>query len=311
MKNPAANFWRSLLHNRRHLVFAIFHRLSWIISDDELYLKIYYWLSLHKKLDINNPTLFNEKLQWLKLNDRRPVYTAMADKVSAKQVVSDMIGCEYVIPTLGVWSRPKDIDLESLPNSFVLKTNHDGGGNGIVICRDKNNLNKRKALHILYKSWRRSSYRIAREWPYKGIPRKVFAEPYLEDKVYQELRDYKFFCFDGVPKLMYIASERGKKERPNFDFYDMNFNHLALTNGHPLSNTPPGKPASFETMKDLASKLSQGIPFVRVDFYEIDGHPFFGEFTFYHLGGTGAFSPDEWNKRLGDWITLPTKVAEA
>lgn len=305
MRNPIKNAWHSLLHNRRHLIFAIYRRIPWIIPDDELYLKIYYWLSLRKPLNLNSPYLFNEKLQWLKLNDRRSEYTMMADKNLVKQYVARIIGPEYVVPCLGVWDSPKSIDWDTLPEQFVLKTNHDGGGNGIVICNDKSKINKKKAIKELRRSLNRNTFMIGREWPYKNIKKKIIAEKYLEDNKYGELRDYKFFCFNGTPKLLYVASERGKKDRANFDFFDMAYNHLNISNGHPLSRNPLDKPQSFELMKELAVKLSRGIPFIRIDFYEVNGKPYFGEFTFYHLGGTGTFEPSEWDKILGEWITLP------
>lgn len=308
MKNPVGNFMHSLMHDRRHLAFAIFRRLSWLFPHDELYTKIYYRLDVNKKLNLSNPELFNEKLQWLKLYDHNIGYSDMADKYLVKSIVAARIGSEYVAPVLGVWNDPRKIDWDILPEKFVLKTNHDGGGNGIVVCKDKSKLKISQAKKILMRSWRRSSYRIAREWPYKNIKKVVFAEKFLEDSRYHELRDYKFFCFDGTPKLLYVASERGRQAKANFDFFDMDFNHLEITNGHSLSKQPIEKPESFDEMKRLASELSAGFPFIRVDFYEVDGHPYFGEYTFYHLGGTGTFHPDEWNKILGDWITLPSII---
>lgn len=305
MRNPVKNAMRALVKNPRHFVFAIFRRIPWIIKDDEKYLKVYCRLSGLKNMDFDNPKTFNEKLQWLKLHNRRPEYVQMVDKVAVKDYVASIIGEEYVIPTIGVWDCPNDIEWDKLPNQFVLKTNHDGGCNGVVVCKDKANLNKRAALRELTHSFNRSSYLIGREWPYKMVKHKVFAEQYIEDKQYGELRDYKFFCFDGEVKMLFVATGRSSVEHAYFNYFDTDFKPLNIKNGHPISSAPIAKPQSFELMKKLASKLSKSIPHVRVDFYEVDGCPYFGELTFFHMGGTGVFEPEEWNLKFGDWITLP------
>lgn len=305
MKNPIKNALKALVKNPKHFIFAIFRRVPWIIRDDEIYLKVYCRLSGLKNVDFDNPKTFNEKLQWLKLHNRRPEYIQMVDKVAVKDYVASVIGEEYVIPTLGVWDNPNDIEWDKLPNQFVLKTNHDGGSNGIVVCKDKSILNKQKALKELKRSFNRNSYLIGREWPYKMVKHKVFAEQYMEDQQCGELRDYKFFCFDGEAKILFIATGRGAVEHAYFNYFDADFKPLNIKNGHPISSEAITKPQSFELMKELSSKLSKGIPHVRVDFYEVDGHPYFGEFTFFHMGGTGRFEPEEWNKKMGSWITLP------
>ena len=310
MKNPFKHAVDSLLHNRRHFVFAIFRRIPWIIPNDELYLKVYYRLSMRKPLNLENPTTFNEKLQWLKLYNRRPEYVQLVDKFLVKEYVANKIGDEFVIPTIRSWESPKDIDWDMLPNQFVLKTNHDGGGNGIVVCRDKSTLNKQKALRELNHSFRRNTFLIGREWPYKKVEKRVFAEKYIEDSKLNDLRDYKFLCFNGVPKLLYIATERNKAERVKFNFFDMDFNHLDIRNGHPMGEEQLEKPSTFEQMKSIAAILSKGIPQVRIDFYEVDGHLYFGEFTFFHLGGTGSFQPEEWDTILGSWIELPKEIRQ-
>ncbi len=305
MRNPLKNAINALIHNPRHFVFAIFRRMPWLIPSDKLYLKIYCRLSMGEWLNFEHPHTFNEKLQWLKLHNRKPEYITMVDKYAVKEYVAKMIGDEYVIPTIARWNKPADIEWDKLPNQFVLKTNHDGGGNGIVVCKDKSKLNKRKALRELRHSFSRNVYLIGREWPYKKVKKCVFAEQYMEDQ-YGELRDYKFFCFNGEVKALFIATERGSKNGVKFDYFDENYNHLDLIQTHPMSDTPIEKPKSFELMKQLAAKLSQGVPHVRVDFYEVNGHPYFGEFTFFHMGGTGGFKPGKWDRIWGDWITLPT-----
>lgn len=308
MRNPLKNALYALRHNRKHLVYAMFHRLSWLIPDDRLYLKLYYKLSMGKSLDLENPTTFNAKQQWLKLYDRKDIYTTMADKVTVKDYVSSLIGPDYVIPTLMVWKRPGDISFDALPERFVLKTNNDGGSNGVVICKNKKLLDKRKALkEIRHSFYFRNPYLKAREWPYKNIKKRVFAEEYIEDSHFHELRDYKFYCFSGQPKILLIVAGRGSKAGATFDYYDMDFNRLDFHQGHPAFGKPQEKPQSFEEMKRLVGVLSRDIPFVRVDLYEVDGHPFFGEYTFFDSGGTGPFTPEIWDDILGSWIELPSK----
>lgn len=310
MRNPIKNALKSLFKNPRHIIFAIYRRIPWIIRDDERYLKIYCRLSGFKNMDFDNPKTYNEKLQWLKLYNRRPEYTMMVDKYAVKSYVASIIGEKYVIPTLAKWESPSEIDFSTLPEQFVVKTNHDSGNNGVVICKDKHLFDVKKAYRELWHSWHRNSYLIAREWPYKDVEKCVFAEQYMEDKQYGELRDYKFFCFDGEVKMLFIATGRSIMEHAYFNYFDTDFKPLNIKNGHPISNEPIAKPQSFELMKELASKLSKGIPHVRVDFYEVDGHPYFGEFTFFHMGGTGIFDPEEWNQKIGDWITLPNRLVD-
>ena len=308
MRNPWKNALHALKHNRKHLLYALLHRLSWMIPNDRFYLKMYYKLSMGKSLELENPTTFNEKQQWLKLNFRKDEFTTMVDKIAVKDYVASIIGTEYVIPTIKIWNKPGEISFDDLPDKFVLKTNNDGGSNGIVICKDKKTLNKQKALGELRHSfYLRNPYLKAREWPYKNVKKRVFAEEYIEDSAYKELRDYKFYCFSGEPKIMLLVAGRGSKEGATFDYYDENFRHLDFHQGHPASKIPMQKPICFEKMKELAHDLSKGIPFVRVDFYEANGHPYFGEFTFYDSGGTGAFYPEEWDGILGSWIILPSQ----
>lgn len=304
MRNPFKNAVHALLHNPRHLVFAIFRRMPWLILDDEKYLKLYWKLSMDYPLNLENPTTFNEKLQWLKLHNRKEEYVTLVDKYAVKEYVAKQIGEEYVIPTIGKWDKPSDIEWDKLPNQFVLKTNHDGGGNGIVVCKDKSKLNKRKALRELRHSFYRNVYLIGREWPYKKVKKCVFAEQYMEDKQLGELRDYKFYCFNGEPKVMLIALDRASGTT-KMNYYDMDFNLIDLHQGHPHANFPIKKPKCFEEMKQIVTKLSQNMPTVRMDLYEVNGKVYFGEFTFFDSGGTGSFYPFEWDKIFGEWIKLP------
>jgi hypothetical protein len=271
-----------------------------------MFLSIQYEGNFGKKLNWDKPQTFNEKLQWLKIYDRESEYSNMVDKFEAKRYVADRIGEKYIIPTLGVWDSFDKIDFDSLPDQFVLKCTHDSGG--LVICKDKSNLDREAARRKIENSLKRNFYLVHREWPYKNVKPRIIAEQYMEDSETAELRDYKFFCFNGVVKAMFIATERQKQgEEVKFDFFDAEFEHLALRQGHPNADMCPEKPKNFELMKELAEKLSEGIPQIRVDFYEVDGKVYFGELTFSHFAGMVPFQPEEWDYRLGEWINLPNK----
>ena len=275
------------------------------ILDDERYIKYQYRLCFGKSLNLNNPVTFNEKLNWLKLYDRRVEYVQMVDKYDVKQYVANIIGEEYLIPTINVWNNVLDIDWANLPNQFVLKTTHGGGNCGVFICKDKSTLDVKDIVKNLKKAFKQDIYLFSREWPYKEITPRIIAEPYLEDSKTGELRDYKFFCFDGDVKLLFVASERQKRKEPFFDFFDSDYNRLPIVQGHPNSELPPDKPALFNEMKIIASKLSQGIPAVRVDLYEANDRIYFGELTFFHFGGLVPFESERWDYILGDYIKLP------
>lgn len=236
----------------------------------------------------------------------------MVDKVKVKDYVAQKIGEQYVIPTLGVWDKPEDIDFDALPNQFVLKCNHDSGS--ICICRDKKTFDKSKAVSKLKAAMKRDMYWDGREWPYKNVEKKIFAEKFMmeapsfciNDNANQkpeELIDYKFFCFNGKPKVLFVASDRANKVC--FDYYDMHLNHLDLKQGSDNFKGEVKLPKHFEEMKKLAEELSVGIPQVRTDFYEIDNKVFFGELTFFDSSGLAKFSPESWDEKLGELIVLP------
>lgn len=274
--------------------------------DDRKYLEKLYRATFGKELNLENPQTFNEKLQWLKLYDRKPIYTTMVDKYAAKEYVADKIGEEYIIPTLGVWDKFDDIDFDALPDEFVLKCTHDSGG--LAICKDKKTFNIEAARKKINRCLKRNYYYTFREWPYKDVKPRIIAEKYMVDESGYELKDYKIFCFDGQPKIMFIATDRANpEEETKFDFFDMEFNHLPFQNGHPNAKKSIMQPKGFEKMKELAAKLSAGIPQVRVDFYDIDGKVYFGELTFSHWSGFVPFDPEEWDYKLGSWIDLPQK----
>lgn len=299
---PFINF----IKNPNKLAQSLLNRLG-VMLPDRIYLKLMFRLKMGKKLNLNNPTSFNEKLQWLKLYDRKPGYTIMVDKYAAKEYVAQKIGEEYVIPTLGVWNSVEEIEWDALPDQFVLKTTHDGGGCGVVICKDKRSFDKQKAIVKLKKSLSYNTYIGGREWPYKDVQHRIIAEKYIDPMPQMnDLPDYKFFCFDGEVKALFVATERQVPgEDVKFDFFDADFNHLPFRQGHENASIAPIKPKSFDKMKQLASKLSEGIPQLRVDFYEVEGQPIFGEMTFYHFSGMVPFCPQEWDEMFGSWIQLP------
>ena len=274
--------------------------------DDREYLEKLFYISFHKKLNLDNPKTYSEKLQWIKLYDHNSDYTIMADKYLAKEFVESKIGNGYIIPTLGVWDNVEDIDFEKLPNQFVLKCTHDS--HGLIICKDKRKLDIQKCRHELKKALKTNYYYKFREWPYKDIKPRIIAEKYMEDSTTKDLRDYKFFCFAGEVKLLFVATDRqDAHEETKFDFFDLDFNHLDIVNGHPNAASTIEKPKSFEQMIELAKVLSAGIPHVRVDFYDVDGKPYFGEMTFFHWSGLKPFEPEEWDYKMGEWLILPNK----
>ena len=290
------------IFNRR-VRFSILSRIGlYNMMADDKYLKKEYLLWCGKELDLNNPRTFNEKLQWLKLYDRKDIYTSMVDKYEAKLIVAEAIGKEYIIPTIGIYERFDDIDFSKLPNRFVMKCTHDSGG--IVICKDKKNLDIktiRKRFNSLLKN---NFYYQHREWPYKNVRPRIIIEKYMEDNK-KSMRDYKFFCFNGEPKIMYISEGLEDHKTAKMSFYDMNMNITTCRRKDykPLDYKPK-KPANFDKMKMFSSILSKGIPHLRVDWYEINGKLYFGELTFSTCAGMVPFADEVWNIKLGDYIDL-------
>lgn len=275
------------------------------VEADAKYLKKLYKLRMKKPLNLDNPQTYNEKLQWLKLYDRKPEYTEMVDKYAVKDYVAKKLGEEYLIPTLGVWESFDDIDFDKLPNQFVLKCTHDSGG--LVICTDKSKLDMNKTKKKIEKCFKRNYFYNTREWPYKNVKPRIIAEEYMVDESGYELKDYKIFTFNGEAKLMFIATDRSADTETCFDFFDKDFNHLPFRNGHPNSTKEIKKPENYEEMFRLAEILGKDMPQARIDFYNINGKIYFGEITLFHWSGTQPFDPPEWDKTLGDWIKLPEK----
>lgn len=270
--------------------------------DDEQFLKRKFKMVFKRELNLENPQTFNEKLQWMKLYDRKPEYTKMVDKYEAKKYVADIIGEEYIIPTLGLWDSFDEIDFDSLPEQFVLKCTHDSGG--LIICKDKKRLDLKKAKKKIEKSLKTNYYWRGREWPYKNVVPRIVAEKYMQDGSTESLPVYKFFCFDGKATVIQTI-QNDKTAIETVDYFDREWNLLELKQNFPNSQAPLSKPKNFEQMlkvADILSKDKKG--FLRVDLYEINGQIYFSEFTFFSDGGTAAFSPDFWDYRLGDLIKL-------
>ena len=275
--------------------------VNWI--PDKAFLEIAYRLAMKKKLNLQDPQTFNEKLQWLKLHDRKPIYTTMVYKYEANQYVAERICKEYVIPTYGVWDTFDEIDFDTLPDQFVLKCTHDCGG--LVICKDKSKFDIQAARDKMNKHLRRNYYFSRREWPYKDVKPRIIAEKYMQDSETNELRDYKFFCFSGEVKFLKIDFNRFTYHQANYYTPDGQILPFGETVYPPDFTKEISMPRSLEKMVEFAEILSQGKAFLRVDFYEVDGKIYFGELTFYPNSGLGTFTSEEWDQVLGEWLHLP------
>lgn len=268
---------------------------------DRVYLQCRYKRLMGKKLNLNPPVTYNEKLNWLKLYDRNPLYTKLADKYAVRDYVKEKIGEEYLVPLLGVWNSPKDIDFNKLPDQFVLKCTHDSGS--YIVCKEKKSFDTAGAVKKLKENLKINYYYYSREWVYKDIPHRVIAEQYLEDLEDKETRDYKIFVFDGEPKFLYIATDRGIGET-KFDYYDMRFHHIDVKQHYPNTSKIIHKPDNFDLMISLAKKLAEGLKHVRVDFYDVNGRVYFSEYTFYNNGGVTPYEPDRWDYIFGENLRI-------
>lgn len=285
------------------LYLSIFRIYDWM--PDKAYLKMMYRLKMNKKLDLSNPQTLNEKLQWLKLYDRKPEYTMMVDKYAVRKYIADKLGEEYLIPLLGVWNDPSEIDFDKLPDQFVLKCNHNSGL-GMCICKDKSSLDIKKVKKDLSKGLKQNYYKHGREWPYKDVPRKIIAEKYMTDSDHSNsFTDYKFYCFNGRVDcvLMCIGRNTGNTK---FYFFDKQWNlkrYNKLGRMAPEGFTLP-KPPYIDEMFDIAKKLSVGFPYVRVDLYSTEDHVYFGELTLFPDSGFDANRMPEIDKMFGDMVIL-------
>lgn len=272
------------------------------ILPDKLYLQLMYFKHFRKFINFDNPKSFNEKIQFLKLKYRSNELTEMADKYKVKQYVSQLIGNEYVIPTLGVWNTTEEINFDELPEKFVLKCNNDSGG--VVICKDKQALNIEETKKFLNSRLNNNGFWYGREWPYKNIKPCIIAEKYMENNGQNELIDYKFFCFNGQPKVVLVCSERFASNNMCKTYFDEDWNLLNIREANHRTDKEQKKPQSFEKMKTISQKLAKDMPFVRIDFYEIEGKLYFGEITFFPASGLEKFKPEKWNNIFGDMIDI-------
>ena len=303
MGNISQKF-KSLFVPKKIGIFLL-DNLSKYIKSDEWFIKTKYRLKMGRRLDLQNPQSFTEKLQWLKLYDRQPLYPTLVDKYSVKEYVAKVIGEEYVIPSLGVWDSFDEIDFSILGKQFVLKTTHAGGSSGVVICKDISEFDYDGSRKKLQSSLHFDTYWVIREWPYKMVKHRIIAEQLLKCND-GDLKDYKFYCFNGEPKVLLVASNRFTTH--NFNYFDMNFNDLPITScDGPRSTKPIPKPQNFQKMIEIAKSLSTGIPHVRVDLYNVDGKIYFGELTLYDSSGYDNMSSEKWNEQFGKWLTLPDK----
>lgn len=279
-------------------------RISHIIPD-KMMLKIQYYLAFNKRLNLREPQTFNEKLQWLKLYNRKDIYSGMVDKFEVREYIARVIGKEFLIPILGVWDDYDSIDFEILPEQFVLKCTHDSGS--VVICKDKNKFDFIKAKEKLEKGLNNNLYWHGREWPYKRVKPRIVAELYLHDTITDDLRDYKFFCFNGKVKCYKIDFDRFIGHRANYYSIDSTLLPFGEEVCPPDYSRKINPPLNLTEMISLAEKLSKDIPFLRVDFYEVNNRVYFGELTFFPASGFGPFTEEKWDYELGDWIELPKK----
>lgn len=294
LKEPAYRF-----DVNEHL--GLYNHLS-----DEAYTIRQYKLRTGRTLDLTSPETFNEKLQWLKLYDRKPVYTTMVDKYAVKDFLARRIGKEHIVPLLGVWERFDEIPFDALPDQFVLKTTH--GSSGMAVCRDKSRFDRAAMKAKFDKALKRNYYLHCREWPYKDVKPRIIAERYMQDGDTENLNVYRVFNFSGVPTIVQTV-QNDKQPNKTIDFFDTAWNLLDLRQNYPNSARPLARPKTLDTMLRLSALCSEGFPFLRTDWYEVNGEVYFSEFTFYTSAGYQPFHPDDWNLKLGSLINLPSRKA--
>ncbi len=283
------------------IIWYVLNR-TYKLWPDALWLRVLYRTKLHRSLNLKNPQKFTEKLQWLKLHDRNPLYSQLVDKYEVKQYVEEKLGKKYLIPTLGVWNHFDEIDFDALPDQFVLKCTHDSGG--LCICKDKSLFDKGSAKEKLERSLSNNFYWWTREWPYKNVKPRIIAEKYMVDEGGMELKDYKFFCFNGEPYYIQLDFDRFIDHKRNIfnAKWELQDVEIQFPSDHSRFTECP---ANLDEMLTVARKLAGDFPHVRVDLYNIQGSVFFGELTFYHGGGFEEFRPQEWDDIFGDLLKLP------
>ena len=280
------------------------------VFSDKQFIQAEYFATFRKRINWLAPRTFNEKIQWLKINDRKPIYEKLVDKYEVKAYIENKIGSKYVIPTYGVWKKYEDIDFGELPNSFVLKCTHDSGS--VFVCKNKDALNEDECKKTIKDSLSRNFYYVGREWPYKNIRPRVLAEAYLLDTAIEDdLSDYKIHCFNGEPKFILVCKDRFSENGFQETFFDLNWNVLDVKRpNRQLCNPVPEKPKLLDEMIEISKELSKEIPFVRIDLYETGNHLYFGEMTFYPASGFVQFEPEEYDDIFGRWLNIDSVVSK-
>lgn len=267
------------------------------IMPEPLYLKCLFYLSQGYRLNLKNPRSFNEKLQWLKLNDRNPEYNLLVDKYEVKEYLKK-IAADCVIPTIGVYKSFDEIDFSSLPEKFVLKTTHQSGG--VIVCTDKTKFDIERARAITNKKLSSNLYYWGLEWPYKDVEPRIIIEEYIGDD--NDLKDYKMMCFNGKVKCSFVCSNRQKAL--NVTFFDLEWKQMPFERHYPASTVPLEKPINYNRMIEISEIITKKMRFARIDFFEVKGKLYIGEITFFPGCGFEEFTPREWDYTLGSWIKL-------
>ena len=272
----------------------------WRRIDDETFLKFEYKAWMGKTLHLNPPVTFNEKIQWLKLHDRKPIYTVLVDKYEVRNYIKEKIGEKYLVPLIGVWEKSEDVDFNALPNQFVLKPTHTSGN--VFICRNKADIDEKKIKKMLDEWLKREYYWGNREWPYKNVQPRLIAEKMIDSNIV----DYKFYCFDGEPKLLYLSQGLEDHSTAAISFFDLNLKKLPFgRSDYRPFDTEVIRPSNFDEMINIAKILSKGFPFVRVDLYSVNNKIYFSELTLHPCAGYMPFQPEEYDRKLGDMLKLP------
>ena len=308
--------WQTLkkvLTDRDYRMIRLAKAGAFNFMNDRDYITTQYRVRMQRELNLDDPQLFSEKLQWLKLHDHNPLYTQLVDKYRVREYIAEKVGDACLIPLLGVWDDPDEIDFDALPDQFVLKCNHNSG-TGMCICRDKSKLDIDRVRQNLRRGMRENFYKRCREWTYKGVERKIIAEKLMaqaDDTGFENgLDDYRVYCFHGEPRLIYVyqsgkLESDGKPGIASCDIFDIHWNHMPFRQKSPNAPVAPQPPVNLEKMLEISRCLSQEQHFMRVDFYEIDGRVYVGELTLYPGGGFAPFYPSEWDQKIGTWLQLP------
>lgn len=289
-------FWR--------LVYKVVKPWNHLLSD-RFFISLQYRIVCNEKLNFNTPIKFSEKLQWLKLYDHKEYYSLLVDKIEAKKWVAKRLGKAYTIETLKVWDRAADISFDELPDKFVLKCSHNSGG--VTVCTNKSALNKESIIKEYKRLLKENYYYAGREWPYKNVKPRILAERYITENPDSPLTDYKFYCFNGDPRFLYISQTDPEHKDTPITYLDTHWNMTPFhRKNHRLLEPLPPRPENFDEMLNICRNLSSNIPFVRVDLYNIEGNIYFSELTFFPASGYNTFEPKEWDRTIGDYLELPT-----